>query len=108
MMVMERASPRANQKEMITAAKARARRDRPRDIPAGTAGEEAAGIAGMIGAIPATAATTVEERAVAREKGRERAKDTPTGETSRGCSKKKEFAWRYADSGVPHMHFSSA
>merc|ERR1712224_572888 len=64
------------------AAKERARRARQRDTRVGTAGEVAAGTAGMTGAIPATAAM-VEERAAARAKERERAKDTPTGELTR-------------------------
>merc|ERR1719162_1927638 len=80
MMVTERANPRANRKETTTAAKARARRARPRVTQVGTAGEEVAEAAGiavlgmMTGAILAATTATVEERAVPRAKGRERAK----------------------------------
>merc|ERR1711957_443884 len=94
-------------------AKAKARKDRPRDTPAGRvlAGEEAevgTVVAGMTGAIPAMAAVaTEEERAVARAKEKEKAKDTPVGEHSRGSPKKKEFAQRDVYEGVPHVQFSN-
>merc|ERR1712127_974987 len=104
------AMARASLKEMTTEAKVRARKDRPRDTPVGTpqAGEVVeVGIAGMTGAIPAMAVATVEEeRAAARAKARERAKDTPVGENSQ-CPKKKELAQWDIHEGVPHVHFSS-
>merc|ERR1712127_302149 len=78
-----RAKAKARAKERMTAMeRVKVRKDHPRDTPAGNGAEvEEAGTAGMTGVIPAIMAAIMEERA--KGKAREKAKDTPIGDSKR-------------------------
>merc|ERR1719503_358303 len=78
-----RTSPRAKERareRMTVMEREKARREPPRDTPAGSGVEAEPGTAGMTGVIPA-ATVAMEERA--KGKVRERAKGTPIGDNTR-------------------------
>merc|ERR1719215_1010476 len=78
-----RTSPRAKERareRMTVMERVKARREPPRDTPAGSGVDAEPGTAGMTGVIPA-ATVAMEERA--KGKVRERAKGTPIGDNTR-------------------------
>merc|ERR1719276_520871 len=102
-----RAKAKARVKERMTAMeRGKVRKDHPRDIPAGNGVEvEEAGTAGMTGVIPAIMAAIMEERA--KGKAREKAKDTPIGDSKRQPKEGRVCVEVCRHEGVPYIHFSS-
>merc|ERR1719329_884991 len=97
--VRARTSPRAKERGKV-------RKDHPRDIPAGNGVEvEEAGTAGMTGVIPAIIVAIMEERA--KGKAREKAKDTPIGDSKRQPKEGRVCVEVCRHEGVPYIHFSS-